>query len=83
MAYLINDDCTACGICITECPNDAISEGDPIYVINPALCTECVGFYDEPQCVSVCPVEAIQLDPDHKESKEALLEKKKKIHGES
>jgi ferredoxin len=83
MAYLINDDCTACGICITECPNDAISEGNPIYVINPALCTECVGFYDEPQCVSVCPVEAIKLDPNHKETKEELLEKKKKIHGES
>lgn len=82
MALIINDECTSCGICIDECPNDAISEGDTIFVINPDLCTECVGFYDEPQCVDVCPVEAIVPDPDHKESEEELLEKKKRIHGE-
>ena len=82
MALLITDECTSCGVCIDECPNDAISEGDPIYVINPDLCTECVGFYDEPQCVDVCPVEAIVPDPDHKETQEQLLEKKRRIHGE-
>ncbi len=81
MALLITDECIACGACITECPNEAISEGEP-YVINPDLCTECVGFYDEPQCQSVCPVDCIIPDPDHKESKEELLEKKKRIHGE-
>ena len=81
MALIINDECTACGICLPECPNEAISEGD-IYVINPDLCTECVGFYNDPQCVDVCPVEAIIPDPEHKESKEELLEKKKRIHGE-
>jgi len=81
MAYIIIDECTACGVCIDECPNEAISEGD-IYLIDPDLCTECVGFYDEAQCVEVCPVEAIELDPAHKESKEELLEKKKRIHGE-
>ncbi|MBE9511693.1 MAG: YfhL family 4Fe-4S dicluster ferredoxin [Bacteroidetes bacterium] len=82
MALIINDECIACDACVAECPNEAISEGDPIYVINPDLCTECVGFYDEPQCVDVCPVEAIVPDPDHRESKEELLEKKKRIHGE-
>lgn len=82
MALKINEECTACGLCIEECPNDAISEDDPIYVINPDLCTECVGFYDSPQCQEVCPVEAIEPDPDHRESKEALMEKKKSIHGE-
>ena len=82
MAMLIIDSCISCGICESECPNSAISPGDTIYVINPDLCTECVGFYDEPQCVEVCPVDAIIKDPDCKESKQELLEKKKRIHGE-
>ena len=79
---MITDECIACDACRPECPNDAISEGDPIYVINPDLCTECVGFYDEPQCVNVCPVDCIVPDPNHQETKEELLEKKKRIHGE-
>lgn len=82
MALLINDDCIACAACVAECPNDAISEGDPIFIIDPERCTECVGFFDEPQCVEVCPTEAIVPDPDHKETKEELLDKKKRIHGE-
>ncbi len=82
MALIINDECTACGLCITECPNDAISEGDEIYVIDPDKCTECVGFYDEPQCVLVCPVDAIVPNPDYEETREELLEKKKRIHEE-
>ncbi len=81
MALMITDECIACGACITECPNEAISEGEP-YVINPDLCTECVGFFDTPQCQEVCPVDCIIADPDHEESQEELLEKKKKIHGE-
>ncbi|MCK9452999.1 MAG: 4Fe-4S binding protein [Bacteroidales bacterium] len=52
MAYKINDDCTACGTCIDECPVEAISEGD-IYVIDPDVCTDCGA------CADVCPVEAI------------------------
>jgi ferredoxin len=82
MAMLITEECISCGACISECPNDAISEGDEIYVINPDLCTECVGFFDEPQCVEVCPVDCIINDPDYEESKDELLEKKKRIHGE-
>ena len=27
MAYVISDDCIACGTCIDECPVEAISEG--------------------------------------------------------
>jgi len=82
MALIINDECIACDACVAECPNDAIEEGDPIYIIDHHKCSECVGFFDEAQCVLVCPVEAIVPDPDHQESKEELLEKKKKIHGE-
>lgn len=58
MAMKINDDCIACGACLTECPTSSISEGN-IYVIDPATCVECVGHYDSPQCASVCPVECI------------------------
>ena len=54
MALLINDDCTACDACKPVCPNEAISVGDPIYVIDPLRCTECVGAEDEPQCKLVC-----------------------------
>jgi len=82
MAMLITEDCISCGVCESECPNQAISPGDEIYVINPDLCTECVGFFDEPQCVEVCPVDAIIKDPAHVESNDELLEKKKRIHGE-
>ena len=82
MALYITEDCIACDACLPECPNEAISEGDPIYIINPDLCTECVGFYEEPQCASVCPTDACIPDPNHQETHEELLEKKKRIHGE-
>ena len=82
MALLINEECIACGACEAECPNEAISEGDPMYVIDPNLCTECVGFYDEPQCVNVCPADAIVPNPDYQETNEQLLKKKQRIHGE-
>lgn len=82
MALLINDECIACDACVPECPNDAITEGDPLYVIDPDLCTECVGFHDDPQCAEVCPTEACVPNPDVVETKEQLMEKKNKIHGE-
>lgn len=80
MAYKITEECISCGACEAECPNQAISEGDTSYVIDPAKCTECVGFKEAPNCHEVCPVEAPQPDPDHKESKEQLLAKFKKLH---
>ncbi len=82
MAYHITEECISCDACVSECPNEAISEGDPIYVIDSNKCTECVGFFDEPQCVAVCPVDCCVPDPDHRETEEQLLEKKKKLHGE-
>jgi len=80
MALKITEECIACGSCAEECPNEAISEGDEFYVIDPAKCTECVGFFAKQQCLEVCPVEAPQADPDHKETKEQLLAKFAKLH---
>ncbi len=82
MALLINDECIACDACVPECPNEAITEGDPLYIIDTDLCTECIGFHDEPQCAAVCPTDACVKDPDNEESEEELLAKKAKIHGE-
>ncbi len=79
MALLINEECVNCGVCEPECPNEAISEGEDIYIIDPGKCTECVGHYDEPQCVDVCPVDCIVSDPDNKETKEELQAKYERI----
>lgn len=75
MALKITDECINCDVCVPECPNEAISPGQEIYVINPDLCTECVGHFENPQCVEVCPVDCIPLDPDHEETQEQLLGK--------
>jgi ferredoxin len=80
MSYKITQDCISCGACEPECPNQAISEGDSIYVINPDKCTECVGSYESSRCAAVCPVDSCVPDPAHKESKEELLAKWKKLH---
>jgi len=79
MAYMITEDCINCGACDPECPNNAISQGEPVFVIDPNLCTECVGYYDEPQCISVCPVDCIVPNSDFVETKEQLLKKKESI----
>jgi ferredoxin len=75
MSLKITDQCINCDVCEPECPNGAISMGAEIYVIDPRKCTECVGHFDRPQCVEVCPVDCIPLDPDHVESREMLLVK--------
>ena len=82
MALLINDDCIACDACLDECPTGAIEEGDPVYIIDPDRCVECVGFYDEPSCVSVCPVDCIIPDPDNIENPEELKYKLQQIQDE-
>ena len=53
MAHVISEECIACGTCIDECPVSAISEGDPIYIIDAEVCIDCGA------CVDVCPVGAI------------------------
>ena len=75
MAMTITSECINCGACEPVCPNTAITAGDNIYLINWEQCSECVGYYDEPQCVKVCPVDCIPVDPQHVESKEELLAK--------
>jgi len=81
MALLINDDCTSCDACVESCPNKAITAENPIYVIDPVKCTECVGAHDEPQCMIVCPADCILPNPDFAETKEQLLEKYHSMHG--
>jgi ferredoxin len=79
MALYITDECINCDICEPECPNDAIFLGEEYYEINPEKCTECVGHYETSQCVDVCPIACILLDPNYRESKEDLMKKYKKL----
>lgn len=81
MALLITDECINCDVCEPECPNDAIRMGPEIYEIDPHRCTECVGHFDEPQCVQVCPVSCIPTDPQHRESRESLWQKYVRVQG--
>ena len=75
MALMITDECINCDVCEPECPNDAISLGPEIYEIDPRRCTECVGHHDEPQCVQLCPVACIPVNPAYVESRDQLFAK--------
>jgi ferredoxin len=79
MSLKITDECINCDVCEPVCPNTAIYQGADIYEINPDLCTECVGHFDEPQCVSVCPVDCIPKDTSHVETEVQLLAKYHKL----
>jgi len=81
LALIINDECVNCGVCEPECPNVAILEGEDQYEIMADKCTECVGHFEEPQCVEVCPVDCIEKDPAHEETQEELIAKKERISG--
>jgi hypothetical protein len=83
MATMIASDCINCGACEPECPNNAISQGDPIFVIDPKLCTECVGFHDYEACAAVCPVDVCITDPNNIESEEVLIERARALHPET
>ncbi len=83
MALMITSQCINCDVCEPECPNQAIYFGASIYEIDPNKCTECVGHFDEPQCVQVCPVECIPLNPEVVESKDDLMRKYQQLTGHS
>ena len=80
MSTLITVECINCGACEPECPNQAISQGEDIFVIDPQLCTECVGFHDQEACAAVCPVDCCIPDPDIVESEQVLYERAVRLH---
>ena len=75
MALKILDACINCDMCEPECPNRAISMGQDIYEIDPDRCTECVGYYDAPTCMQVCPIDCIIKDPERQEDYDTLYAK--------
>lgn len=80
MATMITEECISCGACEPECPNEAISEGPDIYIIDPLRCTECVGHFDEEQCAAVCPVDCCVTDPNNVESQDELFARAQGLH---
>lgn len=83
MSLMITDACINCDVCEPECPNQAISMGAEIYQIDPHKCTECVGHFDEPQCVVVCPVSCIPLNPQYVESQSTLWQKFRSLQAQN
>ena len=75
MALMITAVCINCDVCEPECPNEAISMGEDFYQIAADKCTECVGHFDQPQCVQLCPVACIPVNPAHVENQQSLMAK--------
>jgi ferredoxin len=80
MSTLITEECINCGACEPECPNQAITQGEDIYVIDAQLCTECVGFHEKEACAAVCPVDCCIPDPNLVEAEQVLYERAVKLH---
>lgn len=80
MANMITEDCIACGACEDECPNGAISLRDEIFVIDPTLCSECVGLHERPKCAEACPIDCCVPDPSRRESQDVLLARTRELH---
>ena len=80
MATMITSECINCGACEPECPNEAITQNDEIYVIDPVLCTECVGFHDYEACAAVCPVDCCVTDPNNVEPEGVLIDRARVLH---
>ena len=82
MSLYITDECINCDVCEEVCPNKAISFGGEIFIIDKDLCTECVGHYEQPACVEICPIDCIKKDPKHPETKDQLHQKFLKLTNE-
>ena len=81
MALYITDQCINCDVCEPECPNDAIYQGELIYEIEADKCTECVGHFEQEQCIVICPVDCIFIDQDHSEKLPELASKYTRLTG--
>jgi ferredoxin len=79
MALIITADCINCAACEPDCPNSAITAGDDIFIVAADKCTECVGHFEESQCIAVCPVDCILPDPNWVETREQLQEKYERL----
>jgi ferredoxin len=75
MALKITEECINCDVCEPVCPNQAIYMGEQIYEINPNLCTECIGHFEIPQCVDICPIDCIPKDENYVETNDQLYRK--------
>jgi Pyruvate/2-oxoacid:ferredoxin oxidoreductase delta subunit len=83
VATMITNDCINCGACEPECPNNAITQSEDLYVIDPLLCTECVGFHDYEACAAVCPADCCVTDPNNVEIEAALIGRARTIHADT
>ena len=82
MSLKIEETCVNCDVCEPICPNQAITLGEWIYQIDAARCTECVGHFNTPQCVAVCPVDCIVVDPRCVETHQQLEAKSRALQRE-
>ena len=80
MALMITEECVNCDACVPECPNEAITQGESIYIINTDRCTECVPVNEQQQCVVICPANCCVSDPNHQETREQLEAKYKSLN---
>ncbi len=81
MATMITEECIGCGACEDECPNEAISvlDDDELFIIDPDLCTECVGYDSEQACQAACPPEVCIPNPEVVETEAELFAKAKAL----
>ena len=57
----IDDSCIHCDLCVPECPSDAIHYESKCYTVDEQLCVLCKGYYTSPNCISICPVRAMEV----------------------